>query len=152
MKHTNVLTGVTAGSTALHAAAKGGFARCVRVLLEGHADTEARDNDGKTVLHVASAGNQITVISQLAEAHCNLLSKDHAGNTALHTAAESGSKEVVQYLVQEYQLATEDLNSAKLTPTDLAKQHGHQEIVGWLEKQLPSAEGTPTMVLMVSVC
>ena len=66
MKHINY------GSTPLHDAARYGYLKIVRLLLEYGANINAKDMFGKTPLDFAKRRNQLEVVEKLERRMCNI--------------------------------------------------------------------------------
>ena len=86
--------------TALHIAARFGFAPIVEILAKAGAGTDARDKQGHTPLHFAAVnGHEASVQALLARgAYAHLV--DAGGNTALDMAQQAGHSGIVKLLQQ----------------------------------------------------
>lgn len=126
----------TNGLTPLYLAASLGNKEVVQVLLENGANKDFKNKDGVSPLHVAAINGHEEVVKLLLEAKSprNVNDKDNWGHTPLHWAANAGQIEVVKLLIAQ----GADINAVNKngdTPSDLARQQGHNLIVAHLEKE-----------------
>ncbi|XP_028070146.1 serine/threonine-protein phosphatase 6 regulatory ankyrin repeat subunit A-like isoform X2 [Camellia sinensis] len=85
---------------AVHAAARGGNLKILKVLLGDCFDVSAyRDTRGSTVLHAAAGRGQVEVVKDLIASFDIINSTDKFGNTALHVASYRGQLAVVEALI-----------------------------------------------------
>lgn len=104
--------------TALHAAAAGGHAKVVRVLLEAEADLEARSDGaerGWTPLLTAAYLGQGEVVAQLLAAGARR-DAEWEGADALVLAASAGQEGMVRMLLEDGELPPARLDQALLAP------------------------------------
>jgi ankyrin repeat protein len=88
------------GSTALNAAACGGYERVVELLLAGGAAVDtARADSGSTALHAAAHAGHLPVLERLlaAGADVDVARTGDEGGTSLYLAAYGGYEHVVQW-------------------------------------------------------
>ena len=89
------------GLTPLHAAAQGGHAGVVRVLVEARADVNAREKkQGVIPLFVAARDGTAAAVAALVSAGADVRATTEGGFTALHAAAERGDQSIVQVLLR----------------------------------------------------
>ncbi|CAL5325627.1 unnamed protein product [Camellia sinensis] len=85
---------------AVHAAARGGNLKILKVLIGDCFDVSAyRDTRGSTVLHAAAGRGQVEVVKDLIASFDIINSTDKYGNTALHVASYRGQLAVVEALI-----------------------------------------------------
>jgi ankyrin repeat protein len=151
------------GATPLHAAAKAGDEKEVRLLLEHGADVTARNVFGITpLLAAAGVGHRYAVLREtpilgayktgrdamltvkaLHEAGASLddvgiSTRRVGGMTAAHGAAQEGWSEVIEYL-HEVGVAIDRPSEDDSTPRALALAAGHQDTVAVIDKLLGAA-------------
>ncbi len=80
-------------------AASEGHADCVRLLLDGGADHEARDKKGLTALLCAAGEGHTDCVRLLLDGGANVEAKDKNGLTALIGAASNGNTDCVRLLM-----------------------------------------------------
>ena len=90
----------TSGGQALHAAISEGDSEMVRILVEGGADVDARNDFGGPALHVAIDGENREMVRILVAAGANVDAKNSFGDPALHRAILKGDSELVRILVE----------------------------------------------------
>lgn len=89
------------GLTPLMCAARCGYSRIVRVLLNKGATMSPVDNHGFSALHMAAQEGHLAVTKMLVKAAADLDAKiTTAGRTPLHLAAQEGHSEVVGVLIE----------------------------------------------------
>lgn len=86
------------GSTALHQAARRGHLAIAELLVERHADLNARNNTGATPLHWAVRGNNLPVVKLLIEHGASPTIRDSRNMTALEYAVVNQHDEIIAYL------------------------------------------------------
>ena len=91
--------GSSSEGRALHAAIAGGDSETVRILVEGGADVDARNNFGDPALHVAIDGENREMVRILVAAGADVDAKNSFGETALHRAILKGDSDLVRMLV-----------------------------------------------------
>jgi len=105
-------------------------------LLDNGANIHAIGERGRTPLHYAVSGLGGGLITELyLKNGANVNAKDNEGNTPLHRAVSGISgvtKSNVQLLI-EYGADLSLKNSAEMTPLELAKKYGYDEIINMLE-------------------
>jgi hypothetical protein len=89
--------------SALHTAARFGWADSVELLLAHGADPHMTDTHGSTPLHEAVGPHSprfTTTVQLLVQHHADVNAKDQYGRTPLHKAAESGNNDLVTMLLE----------------------------------------------------
>eukprot|EP01064_Diplonema_japonicum_P017834 TRINITY_DN261_c3_g1_i1.p1 TRINITY_DN261_c3_g1~~TRINITY_DN261_c3_g1_i1.p1 ORF type:complete len:386 (+),score=98.95 TRINITY_DN261_c3_g1_i1:65-1159(+) len=120
------------GDTPLHRAANHGKEGILRVLLEHHADPNAkRTFQGQTALHSTVVGEfRLETMRLLFQHHADPNISDCYGNTALHLAAGRGCVAAVQYLLEnKADPDLRDMNITGGTPLHNACKNGHRDVV-----------------------
>ncbi|XP_071384347.1 cyclin-dependent kinase 4 inhibitor B [Centroberyx affinis] len=116
----------------LASAAATGNAEDVEFLLQSGADVNGENCFGRTPLQVMMMGS--TPVAQLLlkrGAQPNVADR-RTGTTPLHDAARTGFLDTVRLLVQH--LADPQARDHRdCRPVDLARQHGHRDVVEFLE-------------------
>ena len=97
------------GNSTLHIAATQGHIDMVKYFVERcKCPPTARNHEGKTLLHVACEGKRISNVA-LVEYLVSLnneapYEKDNDNNTAFHLAAMSGQLDILNYLIEKFEL------------------------------------------------
>lgn len=121
--------------TALHYAAAGGHAECIKLLIE-HLDTtnnllSLRDSNGKTPLHVAAEKGQAEVIDLLFPDPYtygeNMYDNDFS--TPLHYAAHNGHAACIAPLLKKENWLLNSPDSLSKSPLHYAAAAGHADCV-----------------------
>jgi hypothetical protein len=99
-KHFELPTTDAFGRTALHLAARQGYADILSRLTEFGFDKEARDNDGESPLHAAVAAKHLKCTSMLLSLGSEVNAADKTGQTPLHLAVQNNTYQIVRLLVQ----------------------------------------------------
>uniref|UniRef100_A0A3B3SLY1 Cyclin-dependent kinase inhibitor 2A/B (p15, inhibits CDK4) n=1 Tax=Paramormyrops kingsleyae TaxID=1676925 RepID=A0A3B3SLY1_9TELE len=115
----------------LASAAANGNTGIVGRLLQNGADANAANSFGRTPLQVAMMGSS-AVVKLLLENGADPNKPDNTGTTPLHDAARDGFCDTVQILVQ-YHANLNMRDQWNRRPIDLAREHGHQDLVAFLE-------------------
>lgn len=106
-------------SSALHMAAKHGYAEIAKILIESGAVIEAEcPGDKSTPLNFAAYFGHASVIKILAEKGAQLGHQDNQGNTPIHDAMSRGHKEAAWALYQ-LNANTKTWNKAHQTPLEI---------------------------------
>ena len=115
------------GNTALHYAAKHGFAEMVTLLLDNKANINQPNNNGWTPLWVAAETGKIEVVKLLLDNGANANPVDTEGNTPLHYAAYNGHTETCKLLL-ENGAGVNQANEYEETPLHQAAERGKIEV------------------------
>ncbi|AGJ99742.1 MULTISPECIES: ankyrin repeat domain-containing protein [unclassified Wolbachia] len=120
--------------TLLHFAANFGDINVTKLLLEGGAGVDIKDQNGNTSLHLSASNGYIDIVELLVKegSDPNVVNKD--GNTSLHLAAANGHIDIIELLVKE----GSDLNVVNKdgnTSLHLAAANGHIDIIELLVKK-----------------
>ena len=94
----NLLT--SSGETALHIAAKKGYAETAAALVLAGANCGARDKDGNMPIHLAAANGNTQTLRALIDGGADVEAQDRHYLTALHLAASNGHLVTVGTLVE----------------------------------------------------
>jgi len=124
------------GYTALHMAARSGYADVVELLLQV-SNVDIKHKDGHTILHMAASEGEAKVAEVILEANnknIDINGKDADGNTALHLAAKRGKLPVIQVLLKHEGIQKNKKNKDGKTPLEVAKENNHQDCVEALQK------------------
>jgi RNA polymerase sigma factor (sigma-70 family) len=119
-----------AGATPLHAAARAGFRKVAKALLDAGADVTARDADGWTPLHVAAQPGRSRRLSP-NHAVVSLL-KERGAAIDIFAAALLGDAEQVASLIGRDLSLRDARDAAGATPLCLAAWQGHAAVVDLL--------------------
>jgi uncharacterized protein len=117
-------------NTALMVAAKAGRREVVEVLLDHHADINARGrNDRFTALLMAAAYGRRDVVSLLLDRGADPLTRAIDGDTALTVAALKGHLPVVELLLDRHPDLIDNRNSQGRTALMTAAFYGRRDVV-----------------------
>ena len=109
-----------------------------KLLINGGADVNYKNQLGQTVLHKAAVNARDDICALLLENGADINTQDKMGNTALHKAAMYGSYKVVELLIKKG--AEIDLkNAVKKTALDLAEQRLDENLHKKIKKDMPTA-------------
>ncbi|CAF1175086.1 unnamed protein product, partial [Didymodactylos carnosus] len=86
--------------TCLHTASAAGKIDIVKLLIDHHANLDARDMNDSTPLHEACANNQYRCVKILIKNHAPIDDVNEKGCTPLHLAAINGHKKIVKFLLE----------------------------------------------------
>ncbi|XP_053367679.1 ankyrin repeat and SOCS box protein 3-like [Clarias gariepinus] len=124
------------GWSALHEAAAGGHAQCVRLLLSASDSCEdyvnSLTNDSETPLYFAARNGHLQTVRHLIRAGADLNKMTNEYCTPLFDAVGSGHKEVVELLVSEGAEVNERCFIPGWSCLHHAVYKGHSEIVKFL--------------------
>jgi ankyrin repeat protein len=143
-KGANVNAVDSKGNTPLHMAAKGrkrDREKIVQTLLQWHADTTMRREDGRTALIIAVQKKHIEVVRVLvlAAAKAELGTKDAMDYTALHYAATVGSDSAASLLL-EHGANVDIVGHYGRTPLHCAAVNGEEKVVRVLMQHKPNVK------------
>ncbi|XP_073331056.1 cyclin-dependent kinase 4 inhibitor B [Pagrus major] len=113
------------------AAAKGNTAD-VEYLLQAGAEVNGLNCFGRTALQVMMMGSTPVAKVLLNHGADPNVGDSSTGTTPLHDAARTGYLDTVRLLV-EYQADPQARDNANCRPVDLAGEHGHADVVAFLE-------------------
>jgi ankyrin repeat protein len=111
--------------TGLHIACESGLWIACRTLLEFHASTSARDEDGNQPLHDAVINGHPSIVKQLLESGADVFARNKKMSTPLHLAAEYGQIRMLKCLVDHVRAShiaengNEDTPNTKMGMLDL---------------------------------
>lgn len=140
---------------ALHLAAAGGHAACVRCLLQHNANPAHTNYMQQSALHLAVLGGDtkaaLATTRELAarEWRLDLNPKTRDGSTPLHLAAAAGHTKMIAQLLAapnvgrrdgERGVVLEATDRRKCTPCDLARAEGFDDVVALLEGAVAEAK------------
>lgn len=108
------------GEAPLHIAALGTDAFITTLLLENHANIEAKTNDGYTPLHIATKNGRLNNIACLLKKGANTNTQNKYGSTPLHSACKNMHLKIVKQL-QKYGADITIKDRARKTPLEHLK-------------------------------
>ena len=122
------------GFTPLHLACFFGHLDAVDLLIDSGADVNVPADNPSAVrpLHSAAAGGDAEIVSLVLRTGASVNARQTGGYSALHAAAQVGNTRMARVLLEhgaDPDLASDDGR----TPTDLAREGGHEGLVGLLE-------------------
>ena len=121
----------------LSAAVEGGYADIVQLLLENHADVNAKSNYCLTPLHYAAQKGHKEIAKLLlacgADANAKNTHANENGDTPLHLAAGEGHSDVIELLLAS-KAEVNARNSLRWTPLELALVSKQEAVVKLLRK------------------
>lgn len=114
-----------AGYTALHYAARCGFAHVCAILLEAGASVNKGTKAGRaTALHRAAMSGHQDVCRLLLGYGADPAARDVDGRTPLHRAVEGGHKNVILQLIESTPSSAFEKDNFGKTPLDYAEEKG----------------------------
>ena len=119
------------GETALHIATQGGFAGCVRLLLEAGADPDREDGFYQGAAHRAVEHGHADILRVLLEAGADKDKAGMGGNTLMHDAVVYGKPDCLRVLLE----AGADIaiaRSSGFTASSFAASWGHSDCLQML--------------------
>ena len=120
-------------TTALHVASIRGAPHIVTLLLDNHANVNAKDTYGDTPLHDASIQGKNDVIPVLLENKADVHAKNNEDQTPLHYASDGGSTDIVTLLLDNHATVNaKDANGD--TPLHYASIRGKNDVIPVLLK------------------
>jgi ankyrin repeat protein len=130
------------GDTPLHAAARGGNAALVDLLIIHGASLGVEDGQGSTPLHIVAHYGHVNALASLLET-CGgdeaMELRDTTGSRPLHLAAAGGHADVVRLLLETAAVPDATNNDGR-TPYDLAVEHCQMGIAHLIQEYLPGSE------------
>ncbi|XP_062523738.1 myotrophin-like [Corticium candelabrum] len=120
--------------TALIWAAINGNEKIFDLLIKHHSDLLKKDKWGRTAIHYAAICNHVTIIEKLFFLGVSVDINDNEGCTPLWLAASNGHVSCVDFLLNHR--ASPHHKSQKGSPLDVAKQHGHVDVVQMMEEAI----------------
>jgi ankyrin repeat protein len=118
------------GQGPLHAAARGGHAAVVELLLTYGADPNLGDRYGTTPLHLGVEAAHAHTARLLLNGGSDVNARDLFGMTPLHQAALAGDRELAVLLLDHG--ADPAVRFGKKTPAQLAAAAGNTGLAQWL--------------------
>lgn len=112
------------GQTPLHVAAFNNHADIAKLLIEDHADVNARANNGSTPLHLAAAKGNKEIVELLIDNHADVNALDKDGWSPAHSASTFDHMDIVELLGthggKEIPAPKEDYKNRNSTPATKA--------------------------------
>jgi ankyrin repeat protein len=132
------------GSTLLHAAAHGGDAETVRLILRFSDSIDVRRQDGDAPLHVAARVGNVAAVSALVDSGALIDAPGTNGFTALALAVKSNRPLVVECLLARGAdvAISYGTGASAGSPMQIAALHGYDDIVQMLIKAGASMEAS----------
>lgn len=120
------------GASAIHTAARNGYASIVSLMMKYGWDVSSLDPNHNQPIHYAAEAGDVQSIQALVNAGADIHAKGRLNLTALHMACGAGNVEAARLLLKLG--ANPDVrDDGGRTPLDLAKRAGHQAIISLLE-------------------
>ncbi|MEE9302654.1 MAG: ankyrin repeat domain-containing protein [Thiotrichaceae bacterium] len=126
----NRMNVATYNATLFQASEQGDTDLILQMIGQG-ANISSANTNGETALHSAAAHNQLDAARILIENGADVNSRTVLGWTPLHSAARFGAENVITLLIQFGSL-TQLRNNDDKSALDLARQAGHQRVIGVL--------------------
>lgn len=101
----------------------------VKNCLSKGADIKARNVNMWTALHFAAKGPSLEAVKFVLKHNVNINAKDVDGQKALHIATFNRRKNILEYLIEERNVAVDDVDRLSKTPLQIAAQNGYKDIV-----------------------
>ncbi|XP_062498948.1 ankyrin repeat and SAM domain-containing protein 3-like [Corticium candelabrum] len=122
------------GWTALMCVAETGNENIFDLLIKHHSDVLKKNMFGVTALHIAARLNHVTIMKKLFSVGVSVDINDNEGCTPLLFAARNGHVSCVDFLLNHG--ASPHHKSQRGSPLDVAKQHGHVDVVQMMEQAI----------------
>lgn len=127
--HADPMLANAAGGTALHAAARGGQAEIIRILVHGGAKLESQATNNKfTPLQEAVLAGKPAAVKMLLDLGANVNAVGNQGVMAVHLAAVRGYSDILEILLARG-ASTDARADQETTPLHYAAQFGERDAV-----------------------
>lgn len=120
--------------SALHVAAKKGYAHIVELFIEQGEDIHAKSHNGDSPLHLATSKGHIAVVRLLLEHGADVNEEDQEGFTPLHIAVLTNQIDVARVLL-EHGADVNIQNQEGISPLHMAASNGQEAIARLLLEQ-----------------
>uniref|UniRef100_A0A3B5BKD1 Ankyrin repeat and death domain containing 1B n=1 Tax=Stegastes partitus TaxID=144197 RepID=A0A3B5BKD1_9TELE len=119
------------GVAPIHLAAWFGSLEILKLLVQAGAEQKVENEDGLNILHCAAINNHTEIVEYIVnDLQMKDLDKDDtSGHRAFALAAEHGCVEMLEMLMEPYNMATMKPNKVGDTPLHLAARNGHLDAV-----------------------
>ncbi|XP_008279675.1 ankyrin repeat and death domain-containing protein 1B [Stegastes partitus] len=119
------------GVAPIHLAAWFGSLEILKLLVQAGAEQKVENEDGLNILHCAAINNHTEIVEYIVnDLQMKDLDKDDtSGHRAFALAAEHGCVEMLEMLMEPYNMATMKPNKRGDTPLHLAARNGHLDAV-----------------------
>uniref|UniRef100_UPI0037E964DE ankyrin repeat and death domain-containing protein 1B n=1 Tax=Semicossyphus pulcher TaxID=241346 RepID=UPI0037E964DE len=119
------------GVAPIHLAAWFGSLEILKLLVQAGAEQKTENEEGLNIMHCAATHNHTEIVEYIVnDLQMRELDKeDQSGHRAFALAAEHGCVEMLEMLMDPYNMATMKPNKRGDTPLHLAARNGHLEAV-----------------------
>lgn len=90
---------------------------------------QKQDAKGRTLAHIAAEKGHVAVLGVLLNSGVALDTQDNDGNTPLHAAIAKGNIRCIKVLLDSSKSGLYFKNKSEMTPLDLAKENGLEDVV-----------------------
>ncbi|XP_041642381.1 ankyrin repeat and death domain-containing protein 1A [Cheilinus undulatus] len=119
------------GVAPIHLAAWFGSLEILKLLVQAGAEQKVENEEGLNILHCAAINNHTDIVEYIVnDLQMKELDKDdQSGKRAFALAAEHGCVEMLELLMDPYEMATMKPNKKGDTPLHLAARNGHLDVI-----------------------
>ncbi|XP_073323352.1 uncharacterized protein ankdd1b [Pagrus major] len=130
------------GVAPIHLAAWFGSLEILKLLVQAGAEQKVENEEGLNILHCAAINNNTEIVEYIVnDLQMKELDKDdRSGNRPFALAAEHGCAEMLDMLMEPYEMATMKPNKRGDTPLHLAARNNHLDAVQLLLQSLDTRD------------
>ncbi|XP_047446734.1 ankyrin repeat and death domain-containing protein 1A isoform X2 [Mugil cephalus] len=134
------------GVTPIHLAAWFGSLDILKLLVQAGAEQKVENEEGLNIMHCAAINNHTDIVEYIVnDLQMKELDKeDQSGHRAFTLAAEHGCVDMLEMLIDPYNMATMKPNKRGDTPLHLAVRNGHLDAVQLLLQKFDTRDEVNT--------